>query len=108
MVDSAGCESQIVYGMDSKVCASYKRSQHYCEEAVGAGLLWLDHVPGKFNPADIFSKQVRNVGEFTMKNGVVCGSASHLYESVALRGILHEAPKGSWVGFATWFSNVAR
>ena len=85
MVGSAGCEHHIVYGMDSKVCVSYKRSQHYCEEAVGAGLLWLGHVPGKFNPADIFSKHVRNVGEFTMKNGVVCGSAPHLYGPVAVR-----------------------
>ena len=40
-------------------------------------------------------KQVRNVGEFTMKNGVVCGSAPHLFESVAVRDILHDAPKGS-------------
>jgi len=91
LVDSAGCEAQIVHGMDSKVCASYKRSQHYCEDAVGSGLLWLDHISGKINPADLMTKRVGNVGEFIAKNGVVCGSAPDMYETDALVKIFADA-----------------
>jgi len=88
MVDSIGAESQIVHGMDSKVCASYKRAQYYCEDAVGSGLLWIDRVPGAHNPSDLLTKAVRNVGEFAYKNGVLNGSAPRVYASPSLLGIL--------------------
>ena len=91
LVDSAGCEAQIVHGMDSKVCASYKRSQHYCEDAVGSGLMWLDHVSGKLNPADLMTKRVGNVGEFVNKNGVVSGSDPDMYATDAVVKILADA-----------------
>jgi hypothetical protein len=88
LVDSQGAISQVVDGMDTKKCASYKRSQFYAEDAVGSGLLWLDHVPGKHNPSDLLTKQVGNVAEFEYKNGVMCGSAPFLYESAAVLRIL--------------------
>jgi len=91
LVDSAGCEAQIVHGMDSKVCASYKRSKRYCEDAVGSGLLWLDNISGQLNPADLMTKRVGNVGAFIAKNGVVSGSAPDMYETGALVKIFADA-----------------
>ena len=82
--DSEGCLKQILHGLDSKASAPYKRSQAYCEDAVARGLIWLDHVDGKFNPADIFTKAVSNITEFMYKAGVVSGGKPDVYETAAV------------------------
>ena len=88
MVDSQAAEMQIVDGLDTKKCASYKRSQAYAENAVERGLLWLDHVPGKENPADVLTKAVRCSSEFQKKCAVLSGEVPFLFESTAVLGIL--------------------
>ena len=88
MIDSSGAESQIVHGMDNKACASYKRAQHYCEDAIDSAVIWLDHVPGKENPSDAFTKAIRNRAEFQLKNNILSGAVPHLFESVAVRKLL--------------------
>jgi hypothetical protein len=90
MGDSQGALAQIGYGLDNKVCASYKRSQAFCEDAVSHGLIWLDHVPGPVNPADVLTKAVANISEFTYKADVINGNGPSLYESVAVIKILSE------------------
>jgi hypothetical protein len=84
MVDSQAAEMQIVDGLDTKKCASYKRAQAYAENAVESGMLWLDHVPGKHNPADILTKAVRDIGEYTTKCEILSGERPFLYESAAV------------------------
>ena len=88
MVDSQAAEMQIVDGLDTKKCASYKRSQAYAENAVESGLLWLDHVPGSDNPADILTKAVRCRSEFKRKCAVLSGEEPFLYESAEVLNIL--------------------
>ena len=88
MVDSQAAEMQIVDGLDTKKCASYKRSQAYAENAVERGLLWLDHVPGKENPADVLTKAVRCSSEFQKKCAVLSGEVPFLFESTAVLEIL--------------------
>jgi hypothetical protein len=61
------------------VCAAYKRAQQYCEDAFARGIVWYDYVPGTLNPADPLTKQVRNIGEFQDKYGILCGSRPSLY-----------------------------
>ena len=85
--DSQGAEKQVLHGLDSKASAPYKRSQASCEDAVAQGLIWLDHVKGEFNPADIFTKAVPNITEFMYKAGVVSGSKPDLYETAAVIAI---------------------
>jgi hypothetical protein len=85
--DSQGAEKQIVKGLDSKACAPYKRSQAYCEDAVARGIIWMDHVEGSFNPADIFTKAVPNITEFVYKVGVVNGSKPGMCETTAVIAI---------------------
>ena len=74
--------------MDAKCRASYKRAHCYAKNAVGSSLLWLDLVPSYHNPADVLTKQPKNISEFKAKSGVLCGSAPHLYESAAVLKIL--------------------
>ena len=62
--DSQGGIFQVVNGMDTKKCASYKKAQFYAEDAVCQGMMWLDLVPGKQNPSDILTKQPGNIAEF--------------------------------------------
>jgi len=81
MIDNAGAKKQIVNGMDSKSCASYKRAQAYCEDAVDSALIWLDRVPGQVNPADIMTKKVRNIDEFIQKNATISGADPSLFMS---------------------------
>jgi len=88
MVDSQAAEMQIADGLDTKKCASYKRSQAYAENAVERGLLWLDHVPGKENPADVLTKAVRCSSEFQKKCAVLSGEVPFLFESTAVLEIL--------------------
>ena len=52
----------------------------------GAGHQGL--VPGTKNPADLFTKNLANIGEFHEKNGIICGSKPFLYESKNVRAIL--------------------
>ena len=89
--DSRPAISQVLHGMDSQKCASYKRAHFYSEDTVDSGLIWLDFIPGESNPADILTKHVACIGEFEAKNGVACGSSPHLYESAAVRKILDAA-----------------
>ena len=77
--------------MDAKASAPIKRAQFAVEEATEQGLLWLDLVPGKDNPADLCTKNVGNIGEFQAKNCVLCGSEPHLYETGTVREILSGA-----------------
>ena len=91
MIDSTGGKSLIDSGMDAKASAPIKRAQFAVEEATEQGLLWLDLVPGKENPADLCTKNVGNIGEFQAKNGVLCGSEPHLYETGTVREILSGA-----------------
>jgi hypothetical protein len=89
--DSQGAENQILLGLDSKASAPYKRSQAYCEDAAAQGLIWLDHIDGKNNPADVFTKAVPNIAEFKYKADVVSGAKPHLCESadvIAIKGAL--------------------
>ncbi len=88
--DSKGAEAQVRLGMDNKASASYKRSQAYCEDVVSRGLAWLDHVPGKENPVDILTKQVKNIEEFETKNAILCGETPGLYESAQVREIMSQ------------------
>ena len=74
--------------MDNKACASYKRAQHYCEDAIDSAVIWLDHVPGKENPSDAFTKAIRNRAEFQLKNNILSGAVPHLFESAAVRKLL--------------------
>ena len=84
MADSQGGKAQIENGMDTMRCASYKRAHCYAKNAVGSSLLWLDLVPGYHNPADVLTKQPKQVSEFKAKSGVLCGSTPHLYEIAAV------------------------
>ncbi len=49
--------------------------------------MWIDHVPGEENPADMATKQVRDTAEFEKKNGVISGERPFLYESAEVAGI---------------------
>ena len=91
--DSQGGISQVVNGMDTKKCASYKKAQFYAEDAVCQGMMWLDLVSGRQNPADILTKQPGNIAEFEYKNGVMCGSVAHLNETVEVLKILDAAKR---------------
>ena len=89
--DSRPAISQVLHGMDSQKCASYKRAHFYSEDAVDSGLIWLDFIPGESNPAGILTKHVACIGDFEAKNGVACGSSPHLYDSTAVRKFLDAA-----------------
>jgi hypothetical protein len=95
MMDSQGAEANINHGMDTKKCASFKRAQFYAEDTTTCGLLWIDHVPGTLNPADILTKQVGTVGAFANLNGIMNGSAPHLYESAAVLEVLSDAKQNT-------------
>ena len=90
MMDSQGAEAHITHGMDTKKCASFKRAQFYAEDAVSSGIVWIDHVPGIHNPADILTKQLGTMGGFKEINGIVNGSTPHLYESAAVAELLSD------------------
>jgi len=78
MIDSTGGKSLIESGMDAKASAPIKRAQFAVEEATEQGIIWLDPVPGKDNPADICTKNTGSIGEFQAKNGILCGSEPHI------------------------------
>jgi len=88
MIDSTGARSLIRDGMDAKASAPIKRSQQAAEEATEQGLIWLDLVRGNVNPADLLTKNLGNIAEFHLKNGVVCGSEPDLHESTDVGAIL--------------------
>ena len=88
MIDSVGAESQITRGLDNKACASYKRAQHYCEDARDTAVMWLDRVPGELNAADLLTKRVKCEKDFRFANGVLSGAQPELYESAAVLKIL--------------------
>ena len=88
MIDSTGGKSLIECGMDAKASAPIKRAQFAVEEATEQGIMWLDLLPGKENPADLCTKNIGNIGEFQAKNGIICGSEPHLYETGTVRKIL--------------------
>jgi len=89
MCDSEGAIAQAVNGQDHKRSATYKRSQlqFYVEHAAAKGMVWFDAVPGTVNPADVFTKQVRNHVEFNSKIGVATGTTPQLFESAAVAKI---------------------
>ena len=88
MIDSVDAESQITRGLDNKAYASYKRAQHYCEDALDTALIWLDRVPGELNAADLLTKRVKCEKDFRFANGVLSGAQPELYESAAVLKIL--------------------
>ena len=88
MIDSVGAESQVTRGLDNKACASYKRAQHYCEDAHDTAVMWLDRVPGELNAADLLTKRVKCEKDFRFANGVLSGARPVLYESTAVLKIL--------------------
>ena len=79
LVDNKAAIAQMSRGVDGAVCAAYKRAQQYCEDAFARGIVWYDYVPGTLNPADPLTKQVRNIGEFQDKYGILCGSRPSVY-----------------------------
>jgi hypothetical protein len=91
MVDSQGAKAQVDHGMDSKKCASFKRSQFYVEDAQHSGRIWLDLVPGEHNPSDILTKQCRKIDEHVYKNGILSGSNPVMFESAAVARVLSDA-----------------
>ena len=84
MTDNKGAKKQVEAGADGPASAAYLRSRKYAESKVYEGLLWLDHVPGEKNPADLATKQVRDISEFNEKNGVISGESPFLYESAQI------------------------
>ena len=91
--DSAGAIAHVVHGMDAQKCASFKRAQFYAEDAVESGLLWFDFIPGDHNPSDILTKHSKSIADYQYKNGIVCGSTPHLYETIEVRKILDSAKR---------------
>ena len=71
---SSAAIAQVKYGMDSQKFASYKRAQLYAEEAVDQGLLWLDLIPGEYNPSDVPTKHPGSIQEYAYKADVLCGA----------------------------------
>jgi hypothetical protein len=91
--DSVSAQAQVQNGMENKVCASYKRSQAYCEDVVGRGIAWLDRVLGEFNPSDVLTKQVKTIADFSAKTAILCGESPFTHESAILHEIITgEAP----------------
>ena len=68
--------------------APIKRANFAVEEATEQGIIWLDLVPGKENPADLCTRNIGSIGELHAKNGILCGSESHLYMTGTARKTL--------------------
>ena len=90
LIDNKGARKQISDGIDTTSSAPYARCKNYSEEKASTGLLWWDLVPGEENPADILTKQVRDLTEFTKKCGVVSGSSPEVYMSAEVIRILSD------------------
>ena len=56
MEDNSGCVALAHGQKDTAKSNHFKRTQAYVEGLVGRGVMWLDDVPGAYNPADIFTK----------------------------------------------------
>ena len=84
LVDSEGTISQAVRGPDHRRSTPYKRCQFFVEDVAARDVVWYDSVPGAHNPADMFTKQVRNHGEFEYKVAMANGSKPQLYETAAV------------------------
>ncbi len=84
MGDSEGAITQVVNGQDHKRSATYKRSQFYVEHVASQGMVKFDAAPGTVNPADVFTKQVRNRDEFNGKIEVATGIKPLLFKSAAV------------------------
>ena len=56
MEDNSGCIALAHGQKDTAKSNHFKRTQAYVESLVGRGVMWLDDVPGAYNPADIFTK----------------------------------------------------
>ena len=69
MVDNKSAKKQVESGADSAASATYIRCKRYAESKIYSGLMWIDHVRGEENPADMATKQVRNTAEYDRKNG---------------------------------------
>ena len=84
MEDNAGCVALAHGQKDTAKSNHFKRTQAYVECLVGRGVMWLDDVPGMYNPADIFTKgpssslPVKRFGEL---RDVVMGRYPFLFES---------------------------
>ncbi len=87
MVDNKGAKKQVEAGADSAASAAYIRDKRYAESKIYAGLMWMDHVPGEENPADMATKQVRDTSEYNKKSGVISGDGPFLFESAEISAI---------------------
>ena len=56
MEDNAGCVALASGQKDTAKSNHFKRTTKYVECLVNRGVIWLDDVPGRYNPADIFTK----------------------------------------------------
>jgi hypothetical protein len=59
MEDNAGCVALAHGQKDTAKSNHFKRTQAYVEGLASRGVLWLDDVPGKYNPADLFTNLLR-------------------------------------------------
>ena len=87
MVDNKGAKKQVEAGADNAASAAYIRCKRYAESKIYSALMWMDHVPGEENPADMATKQVRDTSEFEKKNGVISGEKPYLFESAEIAAI---------------------
>ena len=84
MEDNSGCVALAHGQKDTSKSNHFKRTQAYVEGLVGRGVMWLDDVPGVFNPADIFTKPPSSSlsgGKFCQLRDIVMGAMPELYVS---------------------------
>lgn len=87
VVDNKAACDQPLSGKELKKTQHYRNQQAWLEQCVRQGDLWLDHIPGDDNPADIFTKAT-SVATFIKMRDVVLGITPWVPPSVETRKIL--------------------
>ena len=59
------------------------------EGLASRGILWLDDVPGKYNPADLFTKNVEPAHHFCTLRDILMGVVPELHVSRGFQELLN-------------------
>ena len=89
MEDNAGCVALAHGQKDTAKSNHFKRTQAYVEGLASRGILWLDDVPGKYNPADLFTKSVEPAHHFCTLRDVLMGVVPELHMSRGFQDLLN-------------------
>ena len=79
--DNAACKAMVHKETDSAKIVGFLPAKAYIEDAIRHGVLWVDKINGKLNPADIWTKPCAPGQELSGKTDLIHGVSPRGFDS---------------------------